>query len=131
MGTCFGQYAIMPDSWVQSQMFRCAMSLELKINSTDSIMMQFNEYTLRFTLRNFAIISSLNCVSSKGDFVFNTSLPNRLMQTYFDGEEKPYKKMLYQAFEDKVWGKNDDDALKIVIHYFVHHFIMSDDMHTF
>ncbi|PHT43136.1 hypothetical protein CQW23_17161 [Capsicum baccatum] len=34
------------------------------------------------------------------------------------------------AFEDKVWGQNDDDALKIAILYFVHHFIMSDEMHT-
>ncbi|KAF3677040.1 hypothetical protein FXO38_03997 [Capsicum annuum] len=102
MGTCFGQYANMPESWVQSQMFRCAMSLELKTSSTDAIMLRFNENTLRFSLRDFAIISGLNCVACKGDFIFNTSVPNRLMQTYFDGEEEPYKATLFQAFEDKV-----------------------------
>ncbi|PHU25324.1 hypothetical protein BC332_03656 [Capsicum chinense] len=101
MGTCFGQYANMPESWVQSQILRCAMSLELKTSSTDAIILRFNENTLRFSLRDFAIISGLNCVACKGDFVFDTSVPNRLMQTDFDGEEEPYKATLFQAFEDK------------------------------
>ncbi|KAF3682029.1 hypothetical protein FXO38_01461 [Capsicum annuum] len=130
MGTCFGQYANMLESWVQSQIFRCAMSLELKTSSTDAILLRFNENTLRFSLRDFAIISSLNCVACKGDFVFDTSVPNRLMQTDFDGEEEPYEAMLFQAFEDIVWGQNDDDAFKISILYFIHYFIMSDEMHT-
>ncbi|KAM3323671.1 hypothetical protein P3S67_004822 [Capsicum chacoense] len=89
MGTCFGQYATMPESWVQSQLFRCAMSLELKTSSTHDIMLRFNKNMLRFSLRNFAIISGLNCVAFKGDFVFDTSVPNRLIQTYFDGEKEP------------------------------------------
>ncbi|PHT99885.1 hypothetical protein BC332_29673 [Capsicum chinense] len=37
--TCFDQYTNMPESWVQSQLFRCAMSLELKTSSTDAIML--------------------------------------------------------------------------------------------
>ncbi|KAM3303173.1 hypothetical protein P3S67_014203 [Capsicum chacoense] len=106
------------------------MSLELKISSTNATVMWFNGYTLRFTLRNFAIVSGLNYVASKGDFVFDTSVPNRLMQMYFDGEEEPYEATLFQAFEDKVWGQNDDDALKIVVLYVVHRFNMSDEMHT-
>ncbi|KAF3622022.1 hypothetical protein FXO38_31541 [Capsicum annuum] len=64
-----------------------------------------------------------------GNFVFDTSVPNILMQRYFDGEEEPYNATLFQAFEDKVWGQNDDNAFKISILYFVHRFIMSDDMH--
>ncbi|KAF3682108.1 hypothetical protein FXO38_01437 [Capsicum annuum] len=64
------------------------------------------------------------------DFVFNISMPNRLMQTNFYGEEEPYNAILFQAFEDKVWGQNGDDALKISILYFIHHFIMSDEIHT-
>ncbi|PHT59557.1 hypothetical protein CQW23_01920 [Capsicum baccatum] len=78
------------------------MSLELKTSSTDAILMRFNENTIRFTLRDFAIISGQNCVAFKGDFVFETSVMNRLIQTYFDGEEEPYKAMLFQAFKDKV-----------------------------
>ncbi|PHU28729.1 hypothetical protein BC332_00822 [Capsicum chinense] len=85
---------------------------------------------LRFSLRDFVIISELNCIACKGDFVFDTSMPNILIQRYFDGEEEPYKATLFQAFEDKVWGQNDDNAFKISILYFVHHFILSDDMHT-
>ncbi|KAF3618107.1 hypothetical protein FXO37_34344 [Capsicum annuum] len=53
----------------------------------------------------------------------------RLMQAYFDGEEELYKAILFQVFEDKVWGQNDDDSLKIAILYFVHRLIMSDEMH--
>ncbi|KAF3667721.1 hypothetical protein FXO38_08456 [Capsicum annuum] len=49
---------------------------------------------------------------------------------YFGGDEEPYKAMLFQAFEDKVWGQNGDDALKIVILYFIHRFILSGEMHT-
>ncbi|KAF3681644.1 hypothetical protein FXO38_01602 [Capsicum annuum] len=92
--------------------------------------MWFNGYTLRFYLREFAIVFSLNCVASKDDFVFDTSVLNRLLQKYFGGEEEPYKATLFQAFEDQVWSQNDDDALKIVILYFINRFIMPGKMHT-
>ncbi|PHU20056.1 hypothetical protein BC332_11207 [Capsicum chinense] len=92
--------------------------------------MWFNGYTLRFYLREFAIVFSLNCVASKDDFVFDTSVLNRLLRKYFGGEEEPYKATLFQAFEDQVWSQNDDDALKIVILYFINRFVMSGKMHT-
>lgn len=49
---------------------------------------------------------------------------------YFDGEEDPHKAMLFQVFEDKVRGQNDVNSLKIVILYFINHFIMYGEMHT-
>lgn len=56
---------------------------------TNSIMMRFNGYILRFTLRKFTIVSGLNCVASKLEFVFDIIMTNRLLQMYFGGEEKP------------------------------------------
>ncbi|PHT99322.1 hypothetical protein BC332_31761 [Capsicum chinense] len=91
------------------------MSLELKTSSTDGLIMRFNGYTLRFSLREFAIISGLNCVSSKADFVFDTSVPNRLLQKYFGGEEEPYKVILFQDLDDQVWGKEAFEELSKTI----------------
>ncbi|PHT83180.1 hypothetical protein T459_11623 [Capsicum annuum] len=78
---------------------------------------------------NSTSASKISMVNTS-DSVFNISMPNRLMQTNFYGEEEPYNAILFQAFEDKVWGQNGDDALKISILYFIHHFIISDEIHT-
>ncbi|KAF3615209.1 hypothetical protein FXO38_17788 [Capsicum annuum] len=62
---------------VQAQLCRCVMSREIK-GSSSVIVIQTNVTSLHFTSREFAIITGLNCVSNRYDFVFDEDVPNRL-----------------------------------------------------
>lgn len=55
------------------------MSLENKKNSTSTIVIRTNGIILRFTLREFVIITDLNCVADRDDFVFDEEVPNRIL----------------------------------------------------
>ncbi|KAF3676105.1 hypothetical protein FXO38_04469 [Capsicum annuum] len=69
---------------VQAQLCKCAMSLEIKGNSSSAIVIRANGTSLHFTPREFAIFTRLNCVSNREDFVFNEDVPNRLVEKYFN-----------------------------------------------
>ncbi|XP_070051428.1 uncharacterized protein [Nicotiana tomentosiformis] len=97
--TCFGSFIEMKHCEVQHQLFR-----------------------------EFAVVTSLNCVSDAEDFWFNTKKPNRIVETYFGGAKNVKKKDLVKCFDDKNWGyDNDGDAIKIALLYFIHTLILSSE----
>ncbi|KAF3651790.1 hypothetical protein FXO38_16432 [Capsicum annuum] len=103
------------------------MSLETKGSSITAIIIWANGTSLRFTPRKFAIITGLNCVGNRYDFIFDKEVPNRIVEQYFNGSNCIKKRHLFRAVSDKVWGKNNDkDADKFAILYFLHSFILSN-----
>lgn len=103
------------------------MLYELKGSSADAFLFHMNWYTLRFSIREFVLISGLKCGDENAPkFTFNTEEPNRLLAQYFEGQSKITKRQFVQSFKDKVWGQNDDDAVKFANLYFLHNFIMSE-----
>ena len=72
---------------VQVQLCRCVMSLEIKGSSSSAIVIRANGTSLHFTPREFAIVTELNCVSNRYDFVFDEDVPNKLVEKYFNGVE--------------------------------------------
>ena len=89
-----------------------------------------NSTTLRFTIREFAIISGLNCSDNGVDFYFDTDQPNRIIDEYFPDNSPVTKARLAEAFKAKVWGDNQEDAYKFEILYYIHEFIMSAEPTT-
>ncbi|KAH0696661.1 hypothetical protein KY290_014045 [Solanum tuberosum] len=87
---------------------------EIVDSSEDAIMIHVNGTTLRFTIRDFVIISWLKCSDNESNFVFNIEEPNRIILQYFDAGKPITKKQLVDNFNNKVWGDNDDDARKFV-----------------
>ncbi|KAG5621586.1 hypothetical protein H5410_006804 [Solanum commersonii] len=83
---------------------------EIVDSSEDAIMIHVNGTTLRFIIRDFAIISWLKCSDNESNFVFNTEEPNRIILQYFDAGKPITKKQLVDNFNNKVWGDNDDDG---------------------
>ncbi|KAF3680145.1 hypothetical protein FXO38_02442 [Capsicum annuum] len=103
------------------------MSLEIKGSSSFAIVIWANGTSLHFNLRKFAIVTGLNCVSNRYDFIFDEDIPNRIVEKYFNGTEFIQKKQLFLAFMEKVWGENnDEDAEKFAILYFLHFFVLSN-----
>ncbi|KAF3628829.1 hypothetical protein FXO37_29215 [Capsicum annuum] len=54
----------------------CFMSLELEESSKDALVIYVNGSTLRFSLREFIIITGLNCVANEDAFVIENKEPN-------------------------------------------------------
>nr|XP_025887740.1 uncharacterized protein LOC104649288 isoform X2 [Solanum lycopersicum] len=115
---------------VQAQLFRCIMLKELEGSFVNAIIFYINDTTLRFTIREFAIISGLNCSDNAADFNFDTDQPNRIIDEYFLGNSPVTKARLAEAFKAKVWGDNQEDAYKFGILYYIHEFIMSAEPTT-
>ncbi|KAL3352034.1 hypothetical protein AABB24_020234, partial [Solanum stoloniferum] len=100
---------------------------EIEGISKDAILIHVNGTTLRFTIRDFAIISGLKCSDNEEDFVFNTEEPNKIILQYFGVEKVITKSQLVEKFDNKVWGDNDDDAVKFAILLYIHSFILSEE----
>ena len=81
--SCFAQLTAMRRCHVQAQLFRCIMLRELEGSSVNAILFYINGTTLRFTIREFAIIYGLNCSDNAADFNFDTDQPNRIIAEYF------------------------------------------------
>uniref|UniRef100_M1DYU0 Ulp1 protease family, C-terminal catalytic domain containing protein n=1 Tax=Solanum tuberosum TaxID=4113 RepID=M1DYU0_SOLTU len=112
---------------VQAQLFRCFMLQEVEGSSANAIMIYINGTTLRFTRRDFCLVSGLKCSDDLSEFVFNTEEQNRLLQMYFPEKKSVSKAEFAQSFNNKVWGDNADDALKFGILYFIHSYILSEE----
>ncbi|PHT61227.1 hypothetical protein T459_34927 [Capsicum annuum] len=111
---------------VQAQFERCIMSLETKESTANAIVIRAKGTNLHFNPREFAVVTGLNCVSNKDDFVFDEDLLNRLIEDYFGGAKYIQKRELFAAFSGKLWGKdNDEDAVKFANLYFIHAFLLS------
>ncbi|KAF3656318.1 hypothetical protein FXO37_15544 [Capsicum annuum] len=111
---------------VQAQFERCIMSLETKESTANAIVIRAKGTNLHFNPREFVVVTGLNCVSNKDDFVFDEDLLNRLIEDYFGGAKYIQKRELFAAFSEKLWGKdNDEDAVKFANLYFIHAFLLS------
>ncbi|KAH0652366.1 hypothetical protein KY289_030044 [Solanum tuberosum] len=109
---------------VQAQLIRCVFLRGIEGSSKNAIMIHVNGTTLRFTIRDFAIISGLKCSDNENDFVFNTEEPNRIILQYFGVEKSITKKQLVDNFSNKVWG---DVAVKFAILFYIHSFILYEE----
>lgn len=81
--SCFTYLLDLNKCVVQAQIFRALMMLEVQDSSSDAFIIRVDGSTLRFTRREFALISGLKCCDESSDFVFNTEEPNKLMRQYF------------------------------------------------
>ncbi|PHT34218.1 hypothetical protein CQW23_26018 [Capsicum baccatum] len=111
---------------VQAQFGKCIMSFETKKSTTNVIVTHEKGINLQFSPREFDVVTSLNCVSNKDNFVFDEDLPNRLIEDYFGGAKYIQKRELFTTFSGNIWGKdNDEDAVKFANIYFIHAFLLS------
>ncbi|PHT98292.1 hypothetical protein BC332_32782 [Capsicum chinense] len=122
----FGVFMKKNNYVVQAQLGRCIISLNTKISSTSDIVILAKGTNLHFSLREFVVVTSLNCLSNKDDFVFDEDLSNKTIDQYFDGARSIHKMELFAVVTCKIWGKeNDEDALKFSNLYFIHAFFLS------
>ncbi|XP_060182440.1 uncharacterized protein LOC132612121 [Lycium barbarum] len=122
--TIFGKFLGMQHLEVQAQIFRCFMVRELKESTSDCFTIDINGTVLRFTMREFALMSGLNCVADEGEFTYDEEKSNRIMDDYFGGTRSKVKRLEFiDCFKNKCWGDNDEDAVKFAILFFINTYI--------
>uniref|UniRef100_A0A3Q7IIR1 DUF1985 domain-containing protein n=1 Tax=Solanum lycopersicum TaxID=4081 RepID=A0A3Q7IIR1_SOLLC len=80
-----------------------------------------NGTTLRFTIREFAIISGLNCSDNGANFYFDTDQSNRIIDEYFPGNSPVTKARLAEAFKAKAFNelaKSINNKIKLCGQYY-------------
>ncbi|KAF3641048.1 hypothetical protein FXO38_21820 [Capsicum annuum] len=86
---------------------RCIMSLETKKSTANAIVIRVKDTNHYFSPKEFSLVTGLNCISNKDDFVFDEDLPNRLIEDYFDGansgdEEDFVSKKVFDKFRNEI-----------------------------
>ncbi|XP_059310573.1 uncharacterized protein LOC132061913 [Lycium ferocissimum] len=120
----FGKYLRMQHMDVQAQLFRCFMVKELKGSTYECFTFEINGKVLRFSIREFALITGLNCVSDANDFVYDKTEKNRLMDDYLGGTSDHIKRrQLIECFNNTDWEDKGEDAVKMAILYFINTFV--------
>ncbi|XP_059276860.1 uncharacterized protein LOC132031035 isoform X2 [Lycium ferocissimum] len=120
----FGKYLRMQHMDVQAQLFRCFMVKELKGSTYKCFTFEINGKVLRFSIREFALITGLNCVSDANEFVYDKTEKNRLMDDYLGGTSDHIKRgQLIECFNNTDWEDKGEDAVKMAILYFINTFV--------
>ncbi|XP_070013745.1 uncharacterized protein [Nicotiana sylvestris] len=81
---------------------------------------------LNFSLREFGLITGLNCVNKFSDYGYTSTYVSPLMNTYFPNKERVEKWHLKNVVTNKAWA-NDVDAVKLCILYMLEFFVCPSD----
>ncbi|XP_075096403.1 uncharacterized protein LOC107779659 [Nicotiana tabacum] len=81
---------------------------------------------LNFSLREFGLITGLNCVNKFSDYGYTSTYVSPLMNTYFPNKERVEKWHLKNVVTNKAWA-NYMDAVKLCILYMLEFFVCPSD----
>ncbi|XP_070011349.1 uncharacterized protein [Nicotiana sylvestris] len=81
---------------------------------------------LNFSLREFGLITGLNCVNKFSDYGYTSTYVSHLMTTYFSNKQRVEKWHLKNVITNKAWAK-DEDAVRLCILYLLEFFVCPSD----
>ncbi|KAF3615545.1 hypothetical protein FXO38_35062 [Capsicum annuum] len=117
----FGFFMKKKDCIVQARLGRCIISLETRKSSTSAIVIRAKGTILHFTIREFALVTGLNCATNKDEFVFDEECPNRIIDQYFDVDVIAIPRLHFDLVEsgcysDYPWGSVAFEELARSLH---------------
>ncbi|XP_070007467.1 uncharacterized protein [Nicotiana sylvestris] len=124
--TCFGYLLGLPKICMQNQSLHLLMKYELTKSTDSYFSVLFKGEKLNFSLREFGLITGLNCVNKFSDYGYTSTYVSPLMNTYFPNKERVEKWHLKNVVTNKAWA-NDVDAVKLCILYMLEFFVCPSD----
>ncbi|KAK4737693.1 hypothetical protein R3W88_001390 [Solanum pinnatisectum] len=121
--TCFGYFLDLPKASTQLQVIHCLINRELKHTPDDVFAIEINNKKLFFGLREFGIVTGLNCVSDGTPI----NVPNSkcsLLSSYFLEKITLPKSHLRALFLAKKFI-DDDSAVSLAVLFFINYFLFS------
>lgn len=122
--SCFGHFLELKKISVQNQLIHYLLLREVYQENDDELWVELNGVRLRFGLKEFALMTGLNCSSDVANCP-DLDLNNDLVVRCFDGSDKIDKVYIDECFKQRRWS-TDEDALKISILFFLHTFLFSN-----
>ncbi|KAH0779057.1 hypothetical protein KY290_005484 [Solanum tuberosum] len=121
--TCFGYFLDLPKASTQLQVIHCLINRELKHTPDDVFAIEINNKKLFFGLREFGIVTGLNCVSD-GTLITVPDSKCSLLSSYFPEKITVAKSHLRALFLAKKF-LDDDSAVSLAILFFINDFLFS------
>ncbi|KAH0658208.1 hypothetical protein KY289_026956, partial [Solanum tuberosum] len=121
--TCFGYFLDLPKANTQLQVIHCLIYRELKHTPDDVFTIEINNKKLFFGLREFVIVTGLNCVSD-GTPINVPDSKCSLLSSYFPEKITVAKSHLRALFLAKKF-LDDDSTVSLVVLFFINDFLFS------
>ncbi|KAH0683576.1 hypothetical protein KY290_022196 [Solanum tuberosum] len=121
--TCFGYFLDLPKASTQLQVIHCLINRELKHTPDDVFAIEINNKKLFFGLREFGIVTGLNCVSD-GTPINVPDSKCSLLSSYFPEKITVAKSHLRALFLAKKF-LDDDSVVSLVVLFFINDFLFS------
>ncbi|KAM6562747.1 hypothetical protein CsatB_022745 [Cannabis sativa] len=126
--TCFGHFLNLPDFKVQPQVFHGLLLREVQQPNDAELWVMIRGVRLRFSIEEFALITGLDCEGDCSVLDFKQEV-NSLCERYWPTSSSITKESVRECFTTKRWGDSDEDAVKLVVLYFVEWFLLSGTKH--
>ncbi|XP_070005144.1 uncharacterized protein [Nicotiana sylvestris] len=111
---------------MQNQAIHLLMKYELSKSTDSYFSVLLNGEKLNFSLREFGLITGLNCVNKFSDYGYTSTYVSHLMTTYFSNKQRVEKWHLKNVVTNKAWA-NDEDAVRLCILYLLEFFVCPSD----
>ncbi|KAK4718099.1 hypothetical protein R3W88_016437 [Solanum pinnatisectum] len=121
--TYFGYFLDLPKASTQLQVIHCLINIELKHTPDDVFAIEINNKKLFFGLREFGIVTGLNCVSD-GTPINVPDSKCCLLSSYFPEKITVPKSHLRALFLAKKFI-DDDSTVSLVVLFFINDFLFS------
>ncbi|XP_070010594.1 uncharacterized protein [Nicotiana sylvestris] len=124
--TCFGYLFGLPTISMQNQAIDLLMKYELSKFTDSYFSVLLKGENLNFSLREFGLITGLNCVNKFSDYGYTSIYVSHLMTTYFSNKQRVEKWHLKNVVTNKAWA-NDEDVVRLCILYLLEFFVCPSD----
>ncbi|XP_075088503.1 uncharacterized protein LOC142170481 [Nicotiana tabacum] len=111
---------------MQNQAIHLLMKYELSKSTDSYFSVLLKGEKLNFSLREFGLITGLNCVNKFSDYGYTSTYVSHLMTTYFSNKQRVEKWHLKNIVTNKAWA-NDEDAVRLCILYLLEFFVCPSD----
>lgn len=126
--SCFGHLMNLPNFKLQNQLIHNLLVRQLVQPNIDEIWIGVAGVKLKFGITEFATITGLRCVGNY-DKKSCSKVDNSFVKSYFDDVSPIFRSSVKDALFAKRW-KNDGDAVKMALLYFLHHFLLTSTTNT-